>query len=218
MSDSGILLFSSAVSCLFCLSSHSEEKKRPVLNHVFSSLYILSFLDAMMTVNANESFICLSQESNIYPCRYNVHPSLPEATSGQNWRIEIQRTIRDKFEEGKSRYIFDMYQHSRRFKLTFPGTNRHQVLLKCVACLSLQSFLLHVYHYDTANQDGDQDISYIERNIHHGPVFKDFYGLAQYGYYTFPNVISIIMFIICIFDQHVSRVFLILCEFFIVYY
>lgn len=174
MSDSGILLFSSAVSCLFCLSSHSEEKKRPVLNHVFSSLYILSFLDAMMTVNTNESFICLSQESNIYPCRFNVHPSLPEATSGQNWRIEIQRTIRGKFEEGKSRYIFDMYQHSRRFKLTFPGTNRHQVLLKCVACLSLQSFLLHVYHYDTANQDGDQDISYIERNIHHGPVFKDF--------------------------------------------
>lgn len=27
----------------------------------------------------------------------------------RNWRIEIQRTIRDKFEEGKSRYIFDMY-------------------------------------------------------------------------------------------------------------
>lgn len=58
------------------------KKKRPVLNHVFSSLYILSFLDAMMTVDANESFICLSQESNIYPCRLNVHPSLPEATSG----------------------------------------------------------------------------------------------------------------------------------------
>lgn len=59
-----------------------KKKKRPVLNHVFSSLYILSFLDAMMTVDANESFICLSQESNIYPCRFNVHPSLPEATSG----------------------------------------------------------------------------------------------------------------------------------------
>lgn len=57
-------------------------KKRPVLNHVFSSLYIFSFLDAMMTVDANESFICLSQESNIYPCRFNIHPSLPEATSG----------------------------------------------------------------------------------------------------------------------------------------